>query len=113
MDSDTKAITDAQKELVVSVEQLNAVNRSLQLAKTSLHKNEITKVEVGKLTEANRVFKSIGRMFVVSDKESVVASIEEHNTKINEEMIRYHNLKKAYETKKDLATKHLQELLKK
>ena len=113
MDSDTKAITEAQKDLILAAEQLNAVTRSIQLAKTSLHKNEITKVELGRLSEDNRVFKSIGRMFVLSDKESVVTAVEEQNTRINEEMIRYHNLRKTYEIKKDSATKHLQELFKK
>ena len=85
MDAESKAFNDAQKELVMAHEQLSAVNRSLNLAKTSLHKNEITKFELGKLKETHKVYKSIGRMFVLSDKETAAKNIEDQNTKINEE----------------------------
>ena len=111
MDPNNKQMNDAQKELVMAHEQLNAVNRSINIAKTSLHKNEITKVELGKLNEEHRVFKSVGRMFVLSDKGSVVKAIEEQNTKINEETIRYQGLRKTYETKKEQATKMMQDLM--
>ena len=110
METDNKAMNDAQRELVMAHEQLGAVNRSLTIAKTSLHKNEITKVELGKLTD-NKVYKSVGRMFVLSDTVAVVKSIEAQNAKINEESTRYQNLKKTYEIKKESATKHLQDVL--
>mmetsp|Transcript_20874 Transcript_20874/g.23216 ORF Transcript_20874/g.23216 Transcript_20874/m.23216 type:complete len:113 (+) Transcript_20874:19-357(+) len=111
METDNKAFTEAQKELIMAHEQLGAVHRSINLAKTSLHKNEITKVELGKL-EDHRVFKSVGRMFVLSDKESLIKSIEDQNSIINTETVKFQNLKKTYEIKKESATKQLQEMIK-
>ena len=63
------------------------------------------------MKENERVFKSIGRMFILSTKEDVVSGLGLTKEKIEKESTKYQEMKKVYEKKLGTATEALKEYM--
>jgi len=61
-----------QKEYQVATQQLKAYQSSLQLASQTVLKCDITSKELTNLKPDEKVYRSVGRMFISSDKEEVL-----------------------------------------
>ena len=59
------------------------------MSKTQTSKTNITLKEIDTLKEDQRVFRSIGRMFVISNKADIVKTLNDDLSKINQEQKRY------------------------
>ena len=63
------------------------------------------------MKENERVFKSIGRMFILSNKEDIVESLGQTRDKIEKESAKYSEMKKVYEKKLSIATDAFKECM--
>lgn len=61
---------------MLAQQQMKAVQQYMSVAQGTLLKTDLTKKEVQDMTEDQRVFKSIGRMFILSTKEEVVEGLK-------------------------------------
>eukprot|EP00347_Sterkiella_histriomuscorum_P017749 403348143 len=108
--AEQKLITDTQKDLLTAVEQLRVCERSLQLTKNQLAKTEVTLKAVEDRDESKKIYRSIGRMFILSDKPAIVAELKDNINSISSEQGKYTELKKTYEAKRDHFVKALNDL---
>ena len=96
---------------MTAVEQLRVADRSLQLAKSQQVKTEITLKAVEEAQEgAQKIFRSIGRMFILSSQDEIAGELRENLKSINTECGRFTELKKTYEAKRDHFVKILNEM---
>jgi len=65
-----------QKEYQVATQQVKAYQSSLALASQTILKCDITQKELQNLKPEERVFRSVGRMFILSEKEEVQTLIQ-------------------------------------
>ncbi|CAI2384952.1 unnamed protein product [Moneuplotes crassus] len=107
---DKNEVMKCQKAYLIADKQVGLVHESVQLAKTALQKNEITKRELEALTD-HKVYKAVGRMFVLS-KGDLKADLEAHTKDIQDEMVKYDEMMKTYKDKRDKAYQDLQNLAK-
>lgn len=56
-----------------------------------------------------KVYRSVGRMFILSDKEEVISLIAQQKEKIEKESIKYNEMKKVFEKKRDSAIEAIKE----
>lgn len=63
------------------------------------------------MTEDQRVFKSIGRMFILSTKEEVVEGLKVTWDWVETERVKYSEMKKMYEKKLATATEAYKEMV--
>ena len=89
------------KEYQIATQQVKAYHSSLNLASQTILKCDITTKELNNLKENEKVFRSVGRMFILSDKEEVTSMIATQKEKIEKESIKYQEMKKVYEKKRD------------
>jgi chaperonin cofactor prefoldin len=97
---------------LTAVEQLRICDRSLQVAKGQLTKTELTlkAVEELKPSGEERVFRSVGRMFILSTPEEISKELKSNLSSIGTEAARYAELKKTYEAKRDHYVKVLNDM---
>ena len=95
---------------MTAVEQLRVVDRSLQLAKSQQVKTEITLKAVEEVTDAHKIYRSVGRMFIASTQEEIASELKENLKSINIEAGRFTELKKTYEAKRDHYVKTLNDM---
>lgn len=62
------------------------------------------------MKDAQKVFRSIGRMFIVSSQAEISKELKENLTSINTECARFTELKKTYEAKRDHYVKTLNDM---
>ena len=97
---------------MTSVEQLRVCERSLQLAKGQQMKTELTlkAVEEMKQPETQKVYRSVGRMFIISTQDEIAVELRDNLKSLNTEVGRYTELKKTYEAKRDHFVKTLNDM---
>lgn len=98
---------------MTSVEQLRVADRSLQVAKGQQVKTELTLKAVDELKSLQgeqKVFRSIGRMFILSNQDEIANELRDNLKSINTECARFTELKKTYEAKRDHYVKQLNDM---
>lgn len=102
-----------QRELLTAVEQLRVADRSLQVAKGQQVKTELTLKAVEELKTSQgeqKVFRSVGRMFILSSQDEIATELKDNLKSINTECARFTELKKTYEAKRDHYVKTLNDM---
>ena len=69
--SDQQQITELSNQLVASVEQVRACDRQIQLCKNQKAKTDLVLAEVAKTEGKGKMYRSIGRMFVLCSGEEL------------------------------------------
>jgi len=101
-------IAELSSQLTTAFEQLNACVRQQQLCKNQLNKSEIVMQEVDK--SKHKMFRSVGRMFVIADPADLRKDLQGDIDKINGEMARSAEMQKNFEAKKIILTQQLNDL---
>ena len=88
------------------------MDRSLQLTKSQQVKTEITLKAVDEMRSEGeqKVFRSVGRMFILSSQADIAGELRDNLKQINLEAARYTELKKTYEAKRDHFVKVLNDM---
>ena len=98
---------------MTAVEQLRVADRSLQVAKGQQVKTELTLKAVEELKTSQgeqKVFRSVGRMFILSSQDEIATELKDNLKSINTECARFTELKKTYEAKRDHYVKTLNDM---
>ena len=98
---------------MTAVEQLRVADRSLQVAKGQQLKTELTLKAVEELKTQQgdqKVFRSVGRMFILSSQDEIATELKDNLKSINTECSRFTELKKTYEAKRDHYVKTLNDM---
>ena len=99
---------ELSQQLTIAFEQLQATQRQQQLCKNQLSKSEIVSQEVDK--NKNKMYRSMGRMFVLADPAEIKKDLATDIERITAEMNRAADLQKTYEAKKVILTQQLNDL---
>ena len=94
-------IQELTSQLVMSVEQLRAAERQVQLCKNQLQKAELVLGECDKSLEGHKMYRSLGRMFVVQNPEELKTDLKTDIARINEESSRQNEIMKNLIVKRD------------
>ena len=86
---------DLRKELMNIDYSLQLVSKNCNTLNINLKKQEIVQKEVNNLDPNCRIYDRCGRIFVLSDKESLLKKIDENKKQMIEEL-KSQNEKKAY-----------------
>lgn len=101
-------IAELSSQLTTAFEQLNACIRQQQLCKNQANKTEIVLSEVEK--SKFKMFRSVGRMFVIADPVQLKKDLQSDLDKIKAEESRSADMQKTFEAKKILLTSQLNDL---
>lgn len=101
-------IAELSQQLTFAFEQLNASKRQEQLCKNQINKSEIVMGEVDK--SSTRMYRSMGRMFVLADAADIKKDLTGDIARIQAEAGRAVELQKTYEAKKVILEQQLNEL---
>ena len=88
-------------QLVMAVEQLRAAERQVQLCKNQLQKAELVLGECDKSQEGHKMFRSLGRMFVVQVPSELKTDLKTDIARISEESTRQAEITKGLIAKRD------------
>ena len=88
-------------QLVMAVEQLRAAERQVQLCKNQLQKAELVLGECDKSQEGHKMFRSLGRMFVVQVPSELKTDLKTDIVRITEESTRQAEITKGLIAKRD------------
>ena len=97
-------------QLISAVEQVRTCDRQLQLGKNQKLKTELVLGEVNKNNGEAKMFRSLGRMFVLCTKEELSNDLNADLTRINAEAEKNTEMKRVLDAKKDQLTKQLNDL---
>ena len=86
---------DLRKELMNIVYSLQLVTKNCNTLNINLKKQEIVQKEVNNLDPNCRIYDRCGRIFVLSDKETLLKKMDENKKQMIEEL-KSQNEKKAY-----------------
>ena len=103
-------IMGLSNQLITAVEQLRAAERNFQLCKNQQMKAEIVIKEVNETKAEHKMYRSLGRMFIIADKEELGKELDRDLKAITDDMNRAAEMKKTFETKKETLTKQLDDL---
>ena len=103
--ADKQTIAELSSQLITAVEQLRACDRQIQLCKNQQSKAEIVVKEVdNSCAKGTKMYRSIGRLFIVSKAEDLTADLNNDLQRIAGELSRSEEMKKNFEIKKETLT---------
>lgn len=101
-------IAEMSSQLTTAWEQVAACNRQMQLCKNQANKTEIVMTEVAQ--SKAKMYRSVGRMFVIADPAQLKKDLQGDLAKINAEAERSADMAKTFENKKVVLTEQLNNL---
>ena len=101
-------IAEMSQQLTTAYEQSAACTRQIQLCKNQTNKTEIVMTEVMK--NNNKMYRSVGRMFVMAEPAQLKKDLQGDLDKIKGESTRSEEMQKNFEAKKEQLTKQLNNL---
>ena len=85
-------------------------DRSNQLATNQLKKTEVTLKAVEEFNPDQKIYRSLGRMFILQPKQEIANELKLNAKSLNQEIEKYAELRKTYEAKREHLTKQVQEV---
>lgn len=67
-----KAFEDLQLKMLSNRNQVKAISSQVDVLKRNIQHSKLTEAELQRLDESIRMYESIGRMFVLSDKPKIL-----------------------------------------
>ena len=96
-------IAEMSQQLTTAYEQSAACTRQIQLCKNQTNNTEIVMTEVMK--NNNKMYRSVGRMFVMAEPAQLKRDLQGDLYKIKGESTRSEEMQKNFEAKKEQLTK--------
>ena len=93
------------KKYVVKFEQFKFTQRQAQLTANQLQKTKVTMKEVEGAKPDQRMFRSLGRLFLLCPKEQILKELGENEKTLSEESEKYKTMSQNFKDKQDHYTK--------
>ena len=106
--ADQATIQELSYQLIACIEQVKACDRQIQLCQNQEAKTKLVSEELNKVPAERRMYRSMGRMFVLCPKEELQGDLKSDLERIESEKKRSTELKTVLDGKKDKLTTMLQ-----
>jgi len=97
-----KAFMELQSKMVDTKQKLKMADLQIENLKRTITHSGLTEHEIGNLPDETRVYESVGRMFILSDKPTVTSRLTEKQTASQEKI-------KTLESNKEYLERNLKE----
>jgi len=97
-----KAFMELQSKMVDTKQKLKMADLQIENLKRTITHAGLTEQEIGNLPDETRVYESVGRMFILSDKPAVTSRLTEKQTTSQEKI-------KTLESNKEYLERNLKE----
>ena len=108
--ADQAQIQELSGQLQVAFEQVRACERQIQLCENQKRKAELVMTEVEKNDDSKKLYRSMGRMFVLCGKDEPKGDLQNDLNRIAEDTKRSADMKVVLDGKKETLTKQLNDL---